>query len=66
MIFANRQSQKAILIGKDGRALKRVGIAARQDLETFFDKQVHLELFVKVREGWRDKEADLRSFGYEG
>ena len=66
VIFANRQSQKAILIGKDGRALKRVGIAARQDLETFFDKQVHLELFVKVREGWRDKEADLRSFGYEG
>ncbi len=65
LIFANRQSQKAILIGKEGRALKRVGIAARQDLEAFFGKQVHLELFVKVREGWRDKDADLRSFGYD-
>ncbi|MBI1191896.1 MAG: GTPase Era [Bacteroidetes bacterium] len=66
LIFANRQSQKAILIGREGQALKRVGMAARQDLETFFGKQVHLELFVKVREGWRDKEADLRSFGYDG
>ncbi len=65
IIFANRQSQKAILIGKEGKALKRVGMAARADLELFFDKQVHLELYVKVREGWRDKESDLRSFGYE-
>jgi len=66
LIFANRQSQKAILIGREGQALKRVGMAARQDLEAFFGKQVHLELFVKVREGWRDKESDLRSFGYDG
>jgi GTPase len=65
VIFANRQSQKAILIGKAGQALKRVGVDARRDLETFFDKQVHLELYVKVREGWRDKATDLRSFGYD-
>jgi GTP-binding protein Era len=65
VIFANRQSQKAILIGKAGQALKRVGVDARRDLETFFDKQVHLELYVKVREGWRDRQTDLRSFGYD-
>lgn len=64
-IYVERKSQKGIIIGKGGEALKKVGIQARQDLEKFFDKQVHLETFVKVAENWRKKEFSLKNFGYK-
>ncbi len=63
-IFVNRKSQKPILIGAGGLALKKVGIAARKDIEKFFKKKVYLELFVKVKENWRDREDYLDQFGY--
>lgn len=63
-IYCERDSQKAILIGENGRALKRTATAARKDLELFFQKKIFLETFVKVREDWRDNEHMLRQFGY--
>ncbi len=63
-IFVERRSQKGILIGKGGMMLKKIGMEARQDLEKFFQKQVHLETFVKVAEDWRKKERQLKRFGY--
>jgi GTP-binding protein Era len=63
-IYVMRDSQKIILIGKGGLALKNVGIAARRDLERFFDKQVFLQTFVKVKENWRDNDKLLKQFGY--
>lgn len=63
-IYVERQSQKGILIGKGGEALKKVGIQARADLEKFFDKQVYLEQFVKVSPNWRKKQKQLHNFGY--
>lgn len=65
LLFCNRKSQKAIIIGKGGQAIKKMGTAARKDLEQFFDKPIYLETFVKVREGWRDRDQDLRRFGYD-
>jgi GTP-binding protein Era len=64
-IVVERESQKAIIIGKGGRALKRVGIRARKEIEEFLDRPVYLRLFVKVRSGWRDKESYLKEYGYE-
>ena len=64
VIYVERDSQKGILIGKGGTMLKRVGTEARKDIETFFDKSVYLELFVKVEPNWRNRENKLRSFGY--
>lgn len=64
-IYVERKSQKGIIIGKGGEALKKVGIQARADLEQFFDKQIHLETFVKVAENWRKKEISLKNFGYK-
>ncbi|HMP98459.1 MAG TPA: GTPase Era [Cyclobacteriaceae bacterium] len=64
VIFVERNSQKGIIIGKAGSALKKVGIEARKDLEKFFNKQVHLETFVKVAENWRKQKQKLRQFGY--
>ncbi len=64
-IFVERNSQKGILIGRGGQALKRVGQAARKDLEKLFGKKVFLELFVKVRKNWRKDEGWLRRFGYK-
>lgn len=64
LIYVERKSQKGILIGKGGSALKKVGIEARQDLEAFFAKQVFLETYVKVSENWRKKEIKLKRFGY--
>jgi GTP-binding protein Era len=64
-IFVTRESQKMIIIGKGGRAIKRVGIEARKDIEEFVGKQVHLELSVKVVKDWRDNERQLKRFGYE-
>ena len=63
-IFVERDSQKGILIGKGGSMLKKVGTAARKDIETFFDKRVYLELFVKVEPNWRNRENKLKAFGY--
>ncbi|MFN6943513.1 MAG: GTPase Era [Cytophagaceae bacterium] len=64
-IYVERQSQKGIIIGNKGEAIKKVGIAARKDLEDFFQKQVYLEQFVKVEEDWRTRPAKLRMFGYD-
>ncbi|MEM9675470.1 MAG: GTPase Era, partial [Bacteroidota bacterium] len=63
-IYVERQSQKGIIIGKGGESLKKVGIEARQDLEKFFGKQVHLEQHVKVAPNWRREQRRLRHFGY--
>lgn len=65
VIYVARASQKGIVIGHKGAALKRVGTAARRDLEEFLGKKVFLELFVKVADGWRDNDSALRKFGYE-
>ncbi|OYT17679.1 MAG: GTPase Era [Bacteroidetes bacterium 4572_77] len=63
-IFVARQSQKGILIGHEGKMLKKVGTQARIDMEAFFEKKIFLELFVKVKKDWRDDEQELRRFGY--
>ena len=65
VILVERDSQKGIIIGHKGQALKWVGIEARKDLELFFDKQIHLELYVKVAKNWRSDERQLRRFGYK-
>ena len=65
VIMVERESQKGIIIGHKGEALKRVGIEARTDLEKFFGKQIHLELFVKVNKDWRSNVRQLRRFGYD-
>ncbi len=64
VIFVERNSQKGILIGHKGEALKKVGTQARRDLERFFEKKVHLELFVKVNKDWRSNANALKRFGY--
>lgn len=63
-IFCEKDSHKAIIIGKNGEAIKRIGSYARQDLEKFFGKKVFLETWVKVREDWRNKDSLLKNFGY--
>ena len=65
VIYVERDSQKGIIIGKGGMKLKRVGIEARKDIETFFGKRVMLELFVKVEKDWRNRDNKLRAFGYK-
>jgi len=65
VIWVERTGQKAIVIGKGGELLKEVGRAARLDLKRHFGRPVHLELWVKVREGWSDDEQALRRFGFE-
>jgi len=65
IIMVERSTQKGILIGHKGSALKRVGVEARKDLETFFQKKVHLELYVKVNKNWRSDQRQLRRFGYQ-
>ncbi len=64
-IFAARKSQKPILIGKDGSAIKKLGTEARKDIEAFLDHRVFLDLSVKVKDGWRDDEQMLKHFGYQ-
>ncbi|MDR1683491.1 MAG: GTPase Era [Candidatus Symbiothrix sp.] len=64
VIVAERDSQKGILIGERGQALKKVGSMARKDIERFFDKKVFLEMFVKVEKDWRNRDNLLRQFGY--
>lgn len=64
VIYVSRESQKAIIIGKGGSALKKVGISARADIEEFVGKKVFLNMFVKVDKDWRDNEQELKNFGY--
>ena len=64
IIYVARESQKGIVIGNKGAALKKVGTMARKDMETFLQKKVYLELFVKVSKDWRDSEPQLKKFGY--
>jgi len=65
LIYVERESQKAIIIGNKGAALKKVGKEARKQMEKFLGKQVFLELYVKVMKDWRDNEKILKRFGYE-
>ncbi len=65
MIWVERSSQKAIVIGKGGEKLKDIGSQARQDLEKAFNKKVFLRLWTKVKDGWSDDDKTLRSLGYE-
>jgi GTP-binding protein Era len=64
MIYVERESQKGILIGNEGKALKRVGRESRLDMEAFFQKKVFLELRVKVKKEWRNNERFIKNFGY--
>jgi GTP-binding protein Era len=64
LIMVERDSQKGIIIGHQGKALKKLGTTARKDIEKFFDKKVYLELYVKVEKDWRDRDNVLRSYGY--
>ena len=64
VINVARDSQKGIIIGKQGAGIKRLGMEARKDIETFVGKSIYLDLFVKVEKDWRNNERDLRQFGY--
>lgn len=64
VIMVERETQKGIIIGHKGSALKKVGTEARKELEKFFDKKIHIELYVKVNKNWRNSEKQLRRFGY--
>ncbi len=65
VIMVERETQKGIIIGHKGEALKKVGMQARADLEKFFGKQIHIEIFVKVNKDWRSNARQLRRFGYK-
>ena len=65
VIYVERDSQKGIIIGKAGSALKKVGTEARKDIEAFFDKPVYLQLFVKVDRDWRSNQSRLKHYGYD-
>jgi GTP-binding protein Era len=64
IIYVERDTQKGIIIGHKGEAIKKVGTQARMDLEKFFSKKIHLNLFVKVKKDWRKNDRDLKNFGY--
>lgn len=66
VIYTERESQKGILIGKGGHVLKKVGQLAREEMESLLGSKIYLELWVKVKPGWRNKEDQLWSFGYRG
>ncbi|GHV27959.1 hypothetical protein FACS1894176_10280 [Bacteroidia bacterium] len=65
LIIVERDSQKGILIGDQGKVIKKVATMARHDMERFFDKKIFLEIFVKVEKDWRNRDTILRSFGYK-
>ena len=64
-IIVEREGHKAMVVGENGERIKRIGTEARQELEKLLGAKVFIELWVKVRSGWADKEARVRSFGYE-
>jgi len=64
IIYVTRDSQKGIIIGHQGKSIKKVGSEARKDAQEFFDKKIFLELYVKVAKDWRDKDGQLKKFGY--
>ena len=64
-IYTERQSQKAIIIGKQGAMLKKIGSNARYELEQMLDAKVNLKLWVKVRKDWRDSDFMIKNFGYD-
>jgi GTPase len=64
VIFVERESQKAIVIGKGGTRMREIGSKARIQMERMFDSKVFLETWVRVRDGWSDDEAALKAFGY--
>ena len=63
-LFVSRESQKAIILGHQGKAIKKLGTEARKDMEEFLEKHVFLELHVKIKKDWRDNEKELKRFGY--
>ena len=63
--MVERDTQKGIIIGHKGAAIKRVGTEARKDLELFFEKKVFMELYVKVNKNWRNDKNQLKRFGYK-
>ncbi|MDA7729304.1 GTPase Era [Flavobacteriaceae bacterium] len=65
IILVERETQKGIVIGHKGAKLKRVGIGARKDLQAFFGKKIHIELYVKVQKNWRSNPLQLKRFGYQ-
>ena len=65
VIYVMRESQKGIVIGKQGASLKKIGTQARIDMEDFFQKKVFLSIYVKVDPDWRENRKELRKFGYE-
>jgi GTP-binding protein Era len=65
LIIVERDSQKGIIIGDQGKAIKKVGSMARKDIERFFEKKVFLEMFVKVEKDWRNRDTLLKNFGYK-
>ena len=65
LVVVERESQKGIIIGHRGQALKKVGAMARMDIERFFEKKVFLEMFVKVEKDWRNRDSLLKNFGYQ-
>ena len=64
IINVSRDSQKGIIIGHQGKSLKKIGTLARRDLEQFFQKKIFLELYVKVNKDWRNDDKQLKRFGY--
>ena len=65
IIYVERDSQKGIIIGANGKQLKKVGMEARKDMEAFFGKKIFLELLVKVNKNWRNNDRELKRFGYQ-
>ena len=64
VLFVSRKTQKPIIIGKNGESIKKLGMESRLAIETFLEKKVFLELFVKIKENWRDDDNSLRQLGY--
>jgi GTP-binding protein Era len=64
-VYVSRRSQKAIMIGKDGKMIRKLGTASRKSLESFFGESVFLQIFIKARKGWRDDKRWLKNFGYD-
>ena len=63
-IIVHRETQKAILLGEKGSMIKKIGTAARKDMEAFLERKVFLELFIKVKPKWRENEMQLKEYGY--